>query len=96
MRILVVDDDPKVLRLLEASLNKGGYEVVTAVNGLEAWSRFQDKETPEIAILDWMMPGMDGIALCRKIREHFSSPPIYILMLTGMDEKDKLLTAFEA
>lgn len=96
MKILIADDDPHVLRVLEASLRKRGYEVVTATNGLEAWSYLQEEDKPKIAILDWVMPEIDGVSLCRKIREHFPVTPIYLLMLTGIEEKQEIVKALEA
>lgn len=94
--MLIADDDPQVLRVLEASLKKREYEVVTARDGLEAWNLLQEEDSPKIAILDWMMPEIEGLTLCRKIREHPSISPIYVLMLTGIDEKDQLVKALEA
>ncbi|MDP2647042.1 MAG: response regulator, partial [Desulfobacterales bacterium] len=69
MRILIAEDDPVTRRLLEASLRKWGYDVLVTVNGSEAWQALQEPEAPSLVISDWMMPVMDGLELCRKIRK---------------------------
>jgi diguanylate cyclase (GGDEF)-like protein len=83
MKVLVADDEPVNRRLLEILLNKWGYEVSVAADGEEAWQHIQSSTNPRIAILDWMMPGMDGVEVCRKIREDKSRPPVYVLLLTA-------------
>jgi diguanylate cyclase (GGDEF)-like protein len=83
MKVLVADDEPVNRRLLEILLNKWGYEVSVAADGEEAWQHLQRSTYPRIAILDWMMPGMDGVEVCRKIREDKSRPPVYVLLLTA-------------
>ena len=81
MKILVVDDDPDVVRLLKYFLEAKGRQIQTASNGAEALELFQ-REQPDLVILDVVMPGMDGWAVLQKIRE-FSQVPV--LMLTGKD-----------
>lgn len=83
MKVLVADDEPVNRRLLEILLNKWGYEVSVAADGVEAWRQLQGSAHPRIAILDWMMPEMDGIEVCRKIREEKSRRPVYVLLLTA-------------
>lgn len=83
MRILIADDDPLTLLLLENALTGSGYEVVTATNGLAAWEILRRDDAPPLAILDWVMPGMDGVDVCRKVRREGGKPYIYIIMLTG-------------
>jgi two-component system KDP operon response regulator KdpE len=80
-KILVVDDEPSLLRLVRANLERLGHDVVTATSGPEAIERVQTTE-PELIILDVMMPGMDGFAVCRRVRE-FSSVPIIMLTAKG-------------
>jgi two-component system KDP operon response regulator KdpE len=86
-RILIVDDDPAILRLLSTNLKARGYEVVTANNGEEALEALQN-EFVDLIILDLMMPKIDGVEVCRRIRE-WSDVPIIILSARG-DEKDKV------
>ncbi len=85
--ILVVDDEPQILRVMRASLPPRGYEVVTARSGQEALDRIQ-KEMPNLIILDLVMPEMSGLEVCRQVRE-FSSIPILVLSAKG-SEHDKV------
>jgi two-component system KDP operon response regulator KdpE len=86
-KILVVDDDPAILRLLSTNLKARGYEVITATDGEEALETVQ-KDFIDLIILDIMMPRVDGVQVCRHIRE-WSAIPIIILSARG-DEKDKV------
>jgi sigma-B regulation protein RsbU (phosphoserine phosphatase) len=90
MKILVADDDRNNRNILATMLAKWSHEVVVAKDGDEAWALFQ-KEAPGMAILDWMMPGLDGLTLCKKIREALQSQPFYILFLTGMVEMEDIV-----
>ncbi len=85
--ILVVDDEPQILRVMRASLPPRGYEVVTAHSGQEALDQIQ-KEMPDLIILDLVMPEMSGLEVCRQVRE-FSSVPIVVLSAKG-SEHDKI------
>jgi diguanylate cyclase (GGDEF)-like protein len=96
MKILIAEDDPTSRRVLQALLEKWGYEVVLANEGRAAWQALQGEDVPPIAILDWVMPEMDGIQLCRSIRERGKEPYTYILLLTGRDRKQDIAKAFEA
>jgi two-component system cell cycle response regulator len=96
MRILIADDDDVVRHILEARLTKWGYEVVVARNGLEAWRILQGVDAPRLAILDWIMPGMDGIEVCREVRKWEDRPYIYLLLLTAKDTKEDVVTGMEA
>lgn len=96
MKILIAEDDPVSRRVLEAFLVKWSYEVIVARNGAEAWDELQKQEAPMLAILDWMMPGMDGVQVCRKIREAKDRPYVYILMLTAKERKQHILEGIEA
>ena len=64
MRILIAEDDPVSRRLLEAKLVTWGYDVVVTCDGNEAWEVLRTEDAPRLAILDWMMPGIDGVTLC--------------------------------
>jgi DNA-binding response OmpR family regulator len=96
MNILIADDEPINRRLLEVLLNKWGYDVTVASGGEEAWRLLQPEEHPKIAILDWMMPGMDGIQVCRKVRQCADPSPTYILMLTAKQEREDREGGFHA
>lgn len=96
MRILVAEDEPVSRRLLEASLSKWGYEVVTASDGVETWRALQEDNAPRLAILDWMMPGGDGIETCQRLRKRTAEPYVYVLLLTAKGQKQDLLEGLEA
>jgi putative nucleotidyltransferase with HDIG domain len=95
-RVLIAEDDETSRLVLEKSLDKWGYEVVVACDGNEALERFQEPTAPKLAILDWMMPGLDGIDVCRKIREVKTLIPPHVIMLTSRDEKKDVVTGLEA
>lgn len=96
MRILIADDSSVSRHLLTATLSKWGYEVVPASDGLQAWDTLQQPNAPNLAILDWMMPGLTGLDLCRKIRERTDGPYTYILLLTSKSLKEDLIQGMEA
>ncbi len=75
-RILIAEDDPISRRLLESTLNKWGNEVIVTCDGREALKALQVEDAPKIAILDWMMPEMDGVDVCREIRKQKQEPYI--------------------
>ena len=75
MKILIAEDDPVSSRVLSTSLIKWGHEVIATGNGLEAWQALQEDNAPQLAILDWMMPGMAGPDVCRKVRQEITTSP---------------------
>lgn len=96
MRSLIADDDPVSRHLLEAFLVKLGYEVVVACDGAEAEAVLEQEDAPKLAILDWMMPVMDGVELCREIRKRPERPYVYIVLLTAKDRRQDILQGLEA
>jgi phosphoserine phosphatase RsbU/P len=94
--MLIADDDPLTRRLLEKILGKSGHEVVAVASGAEAWQILSGQDPPALAILDWMMPRMTGVEVCRKVREAGGSVPTYLVVLTSRGQTDDLVTAFEA
>jgi two-component system, cell cycle response regulator len=82
--------------LLEATLRKWGYDVMVACDGAEALSLLQRQDAPGLIILDWMMPGMTGVEVCRRIRERDREPYTYILLLTSKSQKEDLIEGMEA
>ena len=95
-RILIADDEAIGRRILAATLTAWGYEVVETASGTEAWSVLQDQDAPPLAILDIMMPGLDGVEICRKVRLGKSTSPTYIILLTARTGKKELITGLQA
>ena len=87
-KILIADDDPKILKLLKDLLNQEGFEVISANNGHEVLGQFNNA-TPDLIVLDVMMPGMDGFEVCRKIRAESSIP---IIILSAKSETPDRIT----
>ena len=96
MRILIAEDDFTSRSILTAILSKQGHTVTAAVNGAEAWEAMQQSDAPRLAILDWMMPEMDGIEACRRIRSMKTDQPPYLLMLTTKGFKGDIVEGLEA
>ena len=96
MRILIAEDDPVSCRVLEAMLHKWEHEVVTTTDGIQAWDTLQSEEAPRLAILDWMMPGMDGVEVCRRVREASGKQPTYVILLTARDQRENVLAGLQA
>lgn len=96
MKILVADDDRVSNRLLEKKLAKWGYEVVSCIDGEKAWDILQTENAPRLAILDWEMPRLTGIEICRKVRQREEGPYIYIILATGKSKKEDLVRGMDA
>jgi len=96
MRILIAEDDPVSRHILTTNLTNWGHEVVTAVNGLEAWRTSQEKNAPRLAILDWMMPEMEGPEVCRRMRELPATIPPYIILLTARQGAKEVIEGMQA
>jgi diguanylate cyclase (GGDEF)-like protein len=96
MRILIAEDDPKFRCLLEEMLSRWGYDVIVAENGIAALQILQCEDSPRLAILDWMMPGMDGVEVCRVVREKSNEPYTYIILLTSHQRDEDLSIGMEA
>jgi DNA-binding response OmpR family regulator len=96
MRILIADDDLTCRRLLKAVLINNEYEVTEATDGLEALEAFQGGDAPELAIFDWMMPGIEGIEVVRRIRALKNDVSPYIIMLTTKGDKLDIIAGLEA
>ncbi len=96
MRALVADDDTASRILLQKVLTKWGYDVVTASEGEEAWKILTGDNPPDLAVLDWMMPELDGVEVCRRIRALDLSSPPYLILLTSRGDKQDIATGLEA
>jgi len=96
VRILIADDDPAFRDLLKERLAKWGYDVVVAEDGNEAWQALQADDAPSLAVLDWMIPGMDGIEVCRRVRKEKEEPYTYIILLTSQQRDEDIVAGMEA
>jgi two-component system cell cycle response regulator len=96
LKALIAEDNPGFRHVLERMLGKWGYDVVLVENGIQAWEVLRGPQPPKLAILDWMMPGMDGVEVCRRVREQNREPYIYILLLTAKDTAEELVEGMEA
>jgi diguanylate cyclase (GGDEF)-like protein len=83
-------------RILESWFKKWDYEVTAVENGVGAWEVLQREDAPQLAVLDWMMPGMDGIEVCRRIRSRDQGVYRYVLLLTAKDDKQDVIAGLEA
>jgi len=99
MRILVAEDDAVTRRILEATLRGLGWDVVTASDGNAAWKVFETMkgdDAPELAVLDWMMPGLEGIEICRRLRATPGFEFLYVILLTSRGDKEDLAAGLAA
>jgi diguanylate cyclase (GGDEF)-like protein len=98
MKILIADDDFTSRRILETVLGKLGYEVLSVADGDEAWEKLQEKDGPKLAILDWVMPGIEGVEICRKLRkiEKDVDQYTYVILLTSKGSKENIVIGMEA
>lgn len=95
MRILYIDDKPDIRNLLQRYLTSWGYEAIGASNGEEGWQLIQSM-CPDIVITDWMMPGLDGLELCNRIRMASLPHYVYVILLTARNVKEDLVVGMEA
>jgi DNA-binding response OmpR family regulator len=96
MKILIAEDNLTTRRILESILVKWNYDVISACDGNEAWEKLQEKDPPKLIILDWMMPGISGVEICRRLRQADSAEPTYIILLTARDEKNDIIEGLGA
>jgi DNA-binding response OmpR family regulator len=96
MRILIAEDNLTARRALETHLAHWGYDVVSTADGAEAWAAFQSPGAPRLAVLDWMMPAMDGLEVCRRVRALPSAQPPYIILLTARATRDDIVAGLES
>jgi sigma-B regulation protein RsbU (phosphoserine phosphatase) len=95
-RILVAEDHYVSRHLLERNLTNWGFDVATAENGVEAVEVLESEDPPPIAILDWMMPEMDGLEVCMRIRRRTEMPYVYLLLLTAKSQKEEVAAGLDA
>ncbi len=96
MRILAAEDDLTSRLMLVAVLKKMGHDVVEAPGGKEAWDELQKPDAPRLVVLDWMMPDIEGIEICRRVRQIPTTDPPYVILLTAKDDVDSIVTGLNA
>jgi DNA-binding response OmpR family regulator len=96
MRVLIADDEATSRHLIQATLGGWGFEVLVAVDGCEALRVLQESRGPEIAILDWMMPGIDGLDVCRRMRATMPNAATYIILVTARGGLENVVRGLEA
>jgi two-component system cell cycle response regulator len=96
VKILIAEDDVTSRILLKRVLESWGYEVTATKDGAEALQALQGEAAPRLAILDWMMPGMDGVDVCRRVRARETLQPTYIILLTALGDKESVVTGLNA
>jgi phosphoserine phosphatase RsbU/P len=96
MRILIADDDRVSRKMLEAVLVEWGYEVEAVADGSAAWEVLQRDDAPKLAILDWMMPGLDGLEVCRRVRGLASAEPPHLILLTTKVSRGDVVAGLQA
>jgi phosphoserine phosphatase RsbU/P len=96
MKILIAEDDLVSRSVLQATLERWGYEVIATSDGSEAWVALQSEDPPSLAVLDWMMPEMDGLEVCRRVRANTHNLPVYIILLTARGSREDLVSGLEA
>ncbi len=96
MKILIAEDDPVSVKILQFTLEHFGHEVVAAASGTDAWEKF-DAEPVRVIVSDWMMPGLDGLELCKKVRARPKTDYTYFILLTAINTgRDNLRQAMDA
>lgn len=96
MKILLVDDNALALRVMCNHLQKDGHEIITAGCGTDCLKILLGSHPPGVAVLDWMMPDMDGLEVCRRVRREQKETRTYLLMTTCMQSKEDLIQALDA
>src|SRR5215472_5631041 len=96
MRILIAEDNRAARCALELHLAQWGYDVVSTADGAAAWGAFQEPGAPRLAVLDWMMPGLDGVEICRRVRGLGDEQPIYLILLTARHTTIDVVTGLYA
>ena len=96
MRILIAEDDTVSRHLLEATLAKWGYEVISTTDGVQALDALSQPDAPSLAVLDWMMPGLDGAEVCRRARSLGADRLLYIILLTAKGRKEDIVQGLTA
>jgi CheY-like chemotaxis protein len=96
LKLLLADDDGLYRRLLERALTEWGYEVQAVSDGAAAWEALRAEGAPRLALLDWMMPGLDGPEVCRRARALPTAEPPYLILLTSRESKEDIVAGLQS
>jgi len=96
MKILIAEDDKITRSMLEHKLIKWGYDAVSTANGEEAWKALQGVDPPKLLLLDWMMPGLEGLEICKRLRQVKTKVPTYVIIVTARVDKKDIVEGLEA
>src|SRR5262249_48022062 len=96
MKLLLAEDNPTANDMLARLTAQWGYAVTAVSDGAAAWQVLQQPGAPKLALLDWMMPGMDGLEVCRRVRQHFPASPPYLILITGRNTENDLVAGLIA
>jgi phosphoserine phosphatase RsbU/P len=96
MKVLIAEDDPISRCMLESAVAQWGYQPIGVSDGRQAWEALQEQDAAKMAILDWGMPGMDGLEVCRRVRAVQTDEPKYLILLTGRDAKADIVAGLQA
>jgi phosphoserine phosphatase RsbU/P len=96
MKLLIAEDDAISRRMLEATCQSWGFDVVAVGDGEAAWRILQKDDAPPLALLDWMMPGIDGLEVICRVRSQNSSRPVYIILLTARSSREDIINGLRA
>ena len=96
MRILIAEDEPTNRLLLERTLSNWGHELVVCTDSGQALEALQQPHPPSLAILDWMMPELDGIEVCRRARQTEGLESLYIILVTSRDSEEDIVAGLDA
>lgn len=96
MRLLIAEDDAISRRMLEITCQSWGFDVLAVGDGEAAWRVLQADDAPPLALLDWMMPGMEGVEVIRRVRSRNSPQPAYMILLTARSSRDDIVSGLLA
>ncbi|RII25402.1 MAG: diguanylate cyclase response regulator [Geobacter sp.] len=96
MKLLIAEDDTSLRNLLKLYLSRWGYDVIETQDGNEAWRALTCGDAPRLALLDWLMPGINGVDICRKVRAELKEPYTYIILLTGQHKEEDIIAGMES
>lgn len=96
MRVLIADDDRIAAEILSATLKRWDFDVTMVPDGAEAWRWLQAASTPVLAVLDWMMPGLEGAEVCRRVRQELPLANMYLILLTSLESRRDIVAGLDS